>query len=198
MSYEVDARLFNNLSECDPLEVCARTGCRYDQEKNHYHVGYWGDQFLVDCQVRRVEQCGSAPRKVHDYVPIFLLNYLMQAREVLFVGEWISEKDMVGGATFFRGPHEVPTRLISSRFGNDIASFSHCCERLQGVAIEMADAAYLFTPCPHISVAMLYWLGDDEFPAEVKLLFDRSIAGIFALDTIYALVVDICSRLSRA
>ncbi len=38
---------------------------------------------------------------------------------------------------------------------------------------DMADAAYIFYPVPHISLALLYWVGDEEFPAEAKLLFDQ-------------------------
>lgn len=47
------------------------------------------------------------------------------------------------------------------------------------------------------SIALLYWLGDEEFPAEAKLLLDKSISGSLALDSVYALAVDACSRVSQ-
>ena len=60
----------------------------------------------------------------------------------------------------------------------------------------MADAAASFMITPRTPVAVLYWQGDEDFPPEAKILYDQSIAGYFALDAIYALAVDICSRLS--
>ncbi|MDM8538586.1 DUF3786 domain-containing protein [Desulfobacterales bacterium HSG17] len=58
----------------------------------------------------------------------------------------------------------------------------------------MADAAYVFEITPRLPIAMLYWEGDDEFPAESKLLFDKSVSEHLALNIIFALAVDICKR----
>jgi hypothetical protein len=60
----------------------------------------------------------------------------------------------------------------------------------------MADAAYCFNIVPHIPVAVLYWAGDEDFPAESKILYDSTIGEHFALDVVYALAVGICHRLA--
>ena len=110
---------------------------------------------------------------------------------------WISEKEIPGGPTFFRGPHALPTDLITKRFGNDLAAFGKRCASLKGSPLEMADAAYRFDIVPRVPVAVLYWCGDEEFPAEAKLLFDKSIARRLATDVVYALAVGVCERLGR-
>jgi hypothetical protein len=58
----------------------------------------------------------------------------------------------------------------------------------------MADAAYSFRITTRIPVAVLYWIGDEDFPAESKILYDRTIAENLASDIIYALAVGICER----
>ena len=45
-------------------------------------------------------------------------------------------------------------------------------------------------------MAALYWCGDDEFPAEAKILYDRTITEHLATDIIYALAVGVCRRLA--
>jgi hypothetical protein len=198
MSYEIDEILFNSLAGRSPSEVCQRTGCRYDQAGNSYYLSYWGDEYLVNCRRKKIDRLTSNFSKPHDYVPVFIINYLMQVKNLPLTGQWISEKDMPGGVTFFRGPHEIPTRMIASRFSNDLGGFARSCERLDGRPLSMADAAYAFNPAPHLAIALLYWLGDEEFAPEAKLLFDKSMSGTLALDTVYALAVDACSRVSRS
>lgn len=61
----------------------------------------------------------------------------------------------------------------------------------------MADAAFIFYITDRIPVAVLYWAGDDEFPAESKLLYDSTLPSHFALDIVFALAVGICEELSR-
>ena len=67
---------------------------------------------------------------IHDYLYLFMIHYLLQSKETELFNEWISEKDIPGGTTFFRGPHEIPTKLISLRFNNNINKFKARCEQL--------------------------------------------------------------------
>jgi hypothetical protein len=125
------------------------------------------------------------------------MYYLLSAEDHHALGEWISEKDLPGGPTFFRGPHLIPTEWISRRFGNDLEGFGKSCREIGGSELDMGDAAFRFDIVPGIPVAVVYWQGDDEFPAEAGLLYDRSIARVLPLDIVFALAVGVCSRLGR-
>jgi hypothetical protein len=61
----------------------------------------------------------------------------------------------------------------------------------------MADAAYRFLIAPRIPVAVLYWDGDDDFAAEARIHYDRTVAAHLALDVIFALATGICHRLGQ-
>ena len=54
-------------------------------------------------------------QSLHDYFNLFIIHYLLKSKEIEISNEWISEKDIPGGTTFFRGPHEIPTNLTSHR-----------------------------------------------------------------------------------
>ena len=60
------------------------------------------------------------------------------------------------------------------------------------------NVSYIFEITPRIPVAVLYWRGDDEFKAESKILYDRTIAEHLASDMIYALAVGVCERLGKS
>ena len=120
---------------------------------------------------------------------------LLKSKDIDISGQWISEKDMPGGVAFFTGPHTIPSKMIGERYGHDLAGFTQACLDLGGTPLNMADAAFSFTIVPSIPVAVLLWKGDEEFPAEARLLFDKTITEHMALDVIFGLAVEICSTL---
>ena len=197
MKYETDEKLFRQLSMLDPADVCSRTLCRYDEQQKQYSFSFWNEEYIISPLGEKVECSTMDIRKQHEYLPIFLVNYLIQAGGKTLCGELVSEKDIPGGSTFFRGPHEIPTTVIASRYQNDLDAFSRRCEELYGLPINMADKAYAFQATPRISFAVLYWQGDNEFPPESKILYDKSFAVDVTLDTIFAIAVEICFRFIR-
>jgi len=126
---------------------------------------------------------------------LFIIYYLLRSKDISISREWISEKDIPGGPTFFRGPHKIPTQIIEKRYENNVKEFKAVCERLDGIPLDMADAAYAFEITPRIPVAVQFWDKDDEFSAEAKLLFDKTIAEQLAPDIVFCLTVEICRRI---
>ena len=60
----------------------------------------------------------------------------------------------------------------------------------------LADSSFVIDITRQIPVAVLLWSGDEEFDAESKLLFDKSIIAHFALDIIFSLAVGVCERIA--
>jgi hypothetical protein len=143
-----------------------------------------------------VKALDGAPEP-HDYFYVFLVNYLLSSKKAEPTAQWISEKDLVGGVTFFRGPHAIPTELITKTFGNDIQALERKCASLHGTRLEMADCSFGFHVVGSVKVALLYWQGDEDFAAEAKLLIDSSIADSLRLDVVFGLLCDVCVRIAR-
>ncbi|MBW2249509.1 MAG: DUF3786 domain-containing protein [Deltaproteobacteria bacterium] len=172
MINSIDAIYFKELAEQNPEDVCKRALCRYDDIKKCYDLSVWGDEYAIYPHELKIDRLSKRFQCPHEYLYVFI-------------------------ATFFRGPHEIPTNLISSRYSDTIDEFRKTCDQLDGIPLNMADAAYVFNITPRILVAVLYWDGDDEFPPESKILFDKSVTEHLALDIIFALAVDICTRIAR-
>lgn len=188
----IDKILFQDLLSCDPVEVKKRTGALYDEKKGVYRVCIWGNSYDVLPRQFLIKPRGKGPGTYRDYLYLFILHYLMKAKEVPVSGEWISEKDIPGGTGFFRGPHTLPTQLVSQAFGNDLPGFLDAGKRLGGTPLPMADAAFSFQVTPRIPVAVLLWQADEEFGSQANLLFDKTISQHLPLDIVYALAVEVC------
>ncbi|MBW2248577.1 MAG: DUF3786 domain-containing protein [Deltaproteobacteria bacterium] len=195
MTNSVDMIYFQELGEQDPKDVCRRTLCKYDDENKFYTLSVWGDEYAVYPHEFKIDRITNNFQSPHDLFYLFIIYYLLKSKEIEISNEWISEKDIPGGVTFFRGPHKIPTHLISNKYSNNIKEFRKRCEQLHGIPLDMADAAYSFKITSHISVAVLYWAGDDDFPPESKILYDKTITEHLASDILFALAVEICKKI---
>ena len=196
MTRVIDICHFQDLTRMDPEDVCRRALCRYDGNKGYYTLSVWGEDYAIYPDESRITHPGDDKSDINALLGLFIVHYLLTAKEIPINKEWISVKDIPGGVTFFRGPHTIPTYQIEKRYGNNVIGFCDTCEQLGGILLDMADKAYSFKIAPRIPVAILLWKGDDEFPVESKILFDRSIIEHLALDVVFSLAVEICARVA--
>ena len=197
MTNSIDTCHFQDLAEKDPEDVCTRALCSYDGNKDCYTLTVWGEDYNIypgESEIVRIRDNSS---DINIFLGLFLVHYLLTSKAVPISKEWVSEKDIPGGAAFFRGPHAIPTNQIVKRYGDNIDGFSERCRQLDGTPMQMADQAYSFRIAPRIPAAVLLWEGDNEFPPESKILFDRTIAEHLALDIIFGMTVEICTKIAN-
>lgn len=187
---------YNELAKLDPADVCKRALCEYDDVKNCYILDVLGSKYRIYPGQQTIE-CAGHPDPENDFLSLFAIHYLLTCIETSPGDEWISEKDMVGGVTFFRGPHLIPTGLIADNLDDSLEQFALLREKFNGKSLDMADAAFSFKVTDRIPMALLYWQGDEDFPAEAKLLYDSSLPRHFALDIVFALAVGVCEKFSK-
>lgn len=195
MTKYVDDSYFDELAAQNPEAVCRFNTCEYDSKTKCYLLSVWGDRYSIAAQERTITCLSDPSRHPHAYFYLFIIYYVLRFRSTRPSNEWISEKDIPGGSTFFRGPHAIPTELISNRYGNDIEAFKVRCNQLSGTSLKMADAAFEFSITDRLPVAVLYWHGDDDFPPEAKILYDKTIAADLPPDIVFSLAVEICRRI---
>ncbi len=198
MTEIIDKSYFTELDAATPETLCRDGRCNYNVDLRQYSIEVWGDRYVFDLTNSKIEHVVATGPLPHKYFDLFVIYYLLRAKDIRLREEWVSEKDLPGGSTFFRGPHQIPTDLISQRFDNDLEQFKIWCGNLGGTPIQMADAAFRFSITPDIPVVVLYWLGDEDFPAEAKILYDRSVSELLSLDILFALAVGVCTRVATA
>lgn len=189
---------FEELARLDPETVCRRAGCGYNASGNCYTLSMWGENFTIFPREAKIRRGDNTCLDAENFNYLFMIHYLLNAQDIDIKNQWISEKDIPGGPTFFRGPHEIPTNLITSRFENELEGFKKRCKQLGGESLEMGDAGCRFQITPRIPIAAIYWIGDEDFPPEAKILYDKTITAHLASDIIYILAVGACSRIANA
>jgi hypothetical protein len=152
-------------------------------------VPFFGEYLLVEPRNGTFSRGrhGQWERIQDPLMELVVLVYLLHAGPWPLRGQLVAVQEL-RGAHFFRGPHELRTRPVAARYGRDPEGFRRAAEALGGECQDMADAAFRLLPLPRTPLHYLLWRGDEEFPANVSVLFDRSIEQHLPPDAIWGLV----------
>lgn len=189
---------WESLVQAVPSEVCQRTGATYSQERKGYLLPVLNRRYLVLPAEKRMGCLRGdvfEEEKLRDFFFLMVLLYLLKAGEREPTRTWVSEKELKGGTTFFRGPHTLQTDELREKFGRDADAFWQAGRRLGGVELFFGDKAFALTVFPKVPLAYLLWKESEEFPAQVKVLFDSTIQDHFSLDGIWCIVAEVSRRL---
>jgi hypothetical protein len=157
------------------------------------------EEVLLDINERCLKrmQNGQWEQSDDPLLEVLTLLYLNKVDKLYPLG-----RDIVGPldlkeAHYFKGRHLLKTGPLLERYGNDLAGFRQAAQYLEGKPMEMADAAYMLLPFPRVPLYYLLWEGDEEFPAKLSVLFDRSIENLLSASAIWSLVDWVSTELLR-
>jgi hypothetical protein len=144
---------------------------------------------LADLETGALQEQIAGRWQAVDYplLELVVQVYLLNAAEAPLTGERVSVHDL-RDAHFFQGPHALKTAPLLEIFGRNPDGFTAAATSLGGVKLEQADVAFMLLPLPKIPVVYLLWQGDEEFEADMTVLFDRSIECHLSADAIWGVV----------
>ncbi|ETR73330.1 MAG: hypothetical protein OMM_01040 [Candidatus Magnetoglobus multicellularis str. Araruama] len=122
----------------------------------------------------------------HD-VPIqeqvLLLHYMNGRPQTKFV-TWVAYREIPGASFYFSAFVKRAIEPLKKVFGNQLKILNHIAKKLDGRTVELGDLGLEFQILPNISVRIVMWAGDDEFPPEANILFPNNIHEIFSPEDI--------------
>jgi len=187
-------KLWEKLRRQQPEKVCETAVAEYNST-GFYELTSLGKSVRVYPGEERLETDDPLLTSSVDY-QLLLVFYLINAQNIDPTGEWVSEKELKGGSTFFRGPHALPSAPLEKYFGSDPAGFRARAAEIGGQPLEFGDVSMVFHILPRISFAVVLWAMDDEFPARVTFMLDSSIDAHLDLYVIYAMTKSVTQKLT--
>jgi hypothetical protein len=108
---------------------------------------------------------------------VLVLHYLLGAKGLGPNGEFVAYRQIPGGEFYahaFRRRAEIPLAQV---FGHKPGLFSRVAPLLKGEPRpDLGDEAAVFRALPHLDILTLVRHGDEEFPPDGQVLFDKTIA----------------------
>ncbi len=183
----IHEELWKTLLDRDPYELSKCSLADYDEEIKGHRLKILGKSYLIQPSehvIQGLDKSQSHPPGFH--LQLSAVNYLIGAKEIPLSQNWVSEKQFPSGPMFFRGPHEMPMRKLEQAFAEDVSGFSSACQSIGGKKVEGGDIAFELPVFPRLPVRVLLWLADEEFPARISFLFDRTANLHLKLDAIWS------------
>jgi Domain of unknown function (DUF3786) len=195
---KVAAQYWERLKQTDLLLLSARTQFQPTSD-GRLVFKFLNRDVMVDpisCCLRRLD--GARWEKVDDpLLELVSVLYLVNVNDVYPLGQDIVGPQDLKEGHFFQGPHELKIAPLVERYGRDLHGFRQATEKLGGEPLDMADAAVRLKPFPRVHLYYLLWEADDEFPARMSVLFERSIENVMAADAIWGLVNRVSTELLK-
>jgi len=182
------------LRAIDPGELARRGGLELDADRlklallgTRYTLG-WPDL------VARNPDGEVCP----DHLRVLFLDYLCMGDGSSPTGTWIGYQELPDGAFYRQAFQGYSGDRLVRELGGDVDVFRRAAEAIGGEPFEMGDAGYVFQALPNVPLAIVWWAGDDEFPASATVLFDEIAGRYLPTDGLALLGSMLCSRLRKA
>jgi len=119
---------------------------------------------------------------------ILLLHYLHGAwasSGAGITGEWISFQEVPDGKFYLDAFHRRAKNPMVQAFGHRPALLVKLAGEIFGAEpSDQGDVSVLVKALPLVPVALIIWKGDEEFPPEGNILFDRNILQMLSAEDI--------------
>jgi hypothetical protein len=129
---------------------------------------------------------------------IILLHYLAAATGAAPSGELITYRQIPDGAPYYGPFNRRTVAILLAAFDRRLPELPAAAVRLGGREVPgHGDFAFAIRALPRVEYLFAGWFGDDEFPPELRVLFDRGIVAYLPAEDITVLGQMICLKLVR-
>jgi hypothetical protein len=186
------------LASQDLVEVARRRGAAC--LGRDLELPYFGQPVRIRVPERAEGEALFQPAELALTEKILILHYLGwgAASQPPGSGRLVSFQQLAG-ASFYEPTYRKrgPAR-IARRFGADVPAFLRACRALGWTEEKMGDASCGGQVLPFVRCLAVLHRGDEEFPAEVNLLFNDGISQLLPLEDVAVLAGLVATRLGRA
>ncbi len=128
---------------------------------------------------------------------VLALRYVKLASGIPVSGEWIAYRDLPGGRFYAATIPPTVERPLAGLFGIRRGLLGEVAAGLGGERAAYGDEAYAFHAFPRVPLlAVIHW-GDEEFPPDCRVLFDRCCSGYLNTDDLKILATQLAACLLK-
>jgi hypothetical protein len=127
-----------------------------------------------------------------------LLYYLHEADGTPMADEWISYRQLPGGAFYHLAYQRYSGDILARVFGEDPEGYIQACRAYGGDPLTaISSYAFAFQPLPRIRLAAILWPGDEDFHTKAAILFDASSSHYLTIDGLGLMAGGLAGRIVK-
>ncbi|NLT40305.1 MAG: DUF3786 domain-containing protein [Clostridiales bacterium] len=170
----------------DPEEVSRRSGVPYDSGLSVFSMTVLGFDLLVSWPEFSLKPldvrcpsvlCGNAAQ-------ILLIRYLIKGTKAEPAGAFIPYREIPWGEVYDKNFQGRCRARLAYSYSGKLDVFDRACRSLGGVPVKKGDAAFDLRFIPGVTVRLILWSGDEEFPPQSQWLFSDNTPLAFSAEDV--------------
>ena len=162
------------------------------------YVTYMGEDMRIHRRTGEIVSLAPAgdyrsPDNVNETMAIFDLLTHSDTRPRA-AGRWASISSL-GGIIGAGHDRTLSHEGTAAQFQGRCDALAAACRRLGGTATGKADVGYAIPVFEDFGIWFQFWDGDDEFPANIKYLFDENALQYMHYETLWYVMNSLAERL---
>jgi hypothetical protein len=175
------------LKEKNPRQVADQSGADFevDSESNAVLTLDFLNKKVVINWPHITLNFGGSNGEVPVQQQVLLLHYLNGCKGLTETGEWIAYQEVPDGKFYLDAFLRRAKNPMVQGFGTQPKLLVKLAREVYGARLlDEGDFSVVIRALPMVPVALILWEGDEEFPPEGTILFDRSVSDILSAEDI--------------
>jgi hypothetical protein len=177
-------QLRDDLRRRSPVDIAERTGAIYTPQnpnRGDFKINVWDQELIVSYPDLTILSA-STGQEIGPAIQALVLYYFLSANGSPLTGRFIAYSELPDGRFYSQAFQGYTGYELARRFGNEPEALRRAASNLGGIPQALGDASFLFHLFPHISLLLVYWQGDEDFPANCQILFDAAASSQLPTD----------------
>ncbi|MFQ6060332.1 MAG: DUF3786 domain-containing protein [Thermoplasmata archaeon] len=184
---------WRTLSLRDPEDTARNSGSHYDKESCTFMVEFLGEDYFVKTREKLVTS--SKGEGTSPFYALLILHYLTGSKGIPLRGELISFRELYGGNLYYQAFKNRAIEIIRKEFKSKPEKLLEKGMELGGKPDRLGDFSVSIPVFPKVPVKIVLWLGDEEVPSSVNILFDSTVGEHLHTEDIAAISEELARRL---
>lgn len=171
--FEHDQAIF--LSS-DYNRITQRTKTTYTNDKNALNIPVLNKLYQISLSNGTIWDAAAPLEPVPVQTRLLIMHYLIYSKDTAYItGEEIPFHSIRGVSHFEAAFNREAIPPLKRTFDKNLDSFLEAGTALEGTLCTYGDASIKLWLFPMIPITYILWEGDEEFPMNVNILFDKGI-----------------------
>lgn len=169
-----------------PQDITQRTKVPYYDSTGAFRLPFLGTLYQVEhpsFSVHHLDDTkGVFPLEESPAAKILVLRFLLEGDTEWPSGSLLAYQDLPWGDSYLRQFRGRCIQRLARMYGNRKGVFCRVMESLGAVPMGMGDVSYQIEILEHLSLCLILWEGDEEYPPSAQILFSDNFPVAFSAE----------------
>lgn len=188
------------LRKMDIGEVCRRSGAVYcTKDKTELCLTFLKHKYIIKLpEIELTSIDGKEQESLTLREKVLILHYLISEHVIPVTGKSISFKELPEGMVYYPTFAKRTIDPFVKEFGGNPEGLIKAALKIGGREAKYGDVSVSIDSFPFITIVLVLWKGDAEFPPAGSIMFDAGIAGYMSTEDITVLCETVVWKLVKA